>query len=1040
MKSGFSVIVVFIALALTGCLLLPMLPVKLFPSRDLPSLTVSFSMPYNSSRVIEQEVTSRLEGALSRISGVKKMESRSSNGYGSVRLELDGHTDIDMARLEASSIVRQLWGSFPEGVSYPTVAAQQAKEEAKAPFMTYTVTSPMNSMEIGAYVDEKVKPALADIPGVAEVSVYGVTPNEWRLEYDADKLSAIGVTPDDITDAIRRHYGSDFLGMAQTESGWIRLVKQAPGKPDEFDISKITVVPKNGMPVTLDRIVRAQHTEGTPVSYFRINGLTSIYLNITAEENANQLEVGNKVGKVIENIEEHAPEGMRFLLSNDATDTIREELSKIYFRTGLTVLILLLFIVLVTRNVRYTLLIVISLAINLAVAVILYWAFGTEIQLYSLAGITISLNLVIDNTIVMCDHYMRRHDRKAFPAILAATLTTAGALVVVFLMDEEVRLNLEDFVIVVIINLVVSLMVALFLVPALADRFGIRTRNKRRGRITRRINLLLNRIYSKYIKFALRWRWAFFILMLGAMGGTGYLFFSKVREGVYFNREQGERMLYINASLPNGSTLQQMDALIRKMETYLAGFDGIRQFQTNIYNGRQGAITIRFTKEAAKTGFPYRLKSDVVSKALTLGGGSWSVYGLEDMGFNNDVRESSGNMRVKLLGFNYDELNEYANALRDTLLTHRRIKEVELKSDFSYWKDDYTEFSLVANREALAKEGLTIQDFYGALSPVFGRDIVCTTIQSGGYMEPVKLSSLQSVGYDVWGLLNMPISIGDKTFKLSELADFSKGNSPQDIVKENQSYRICMQYDYIGSYEQGKKMLDRTLNKFRKTLPTGYSADKDEYSWSWDDKDFSKYWVLSIVVLIIFFLSAILFNSLMRPFAIIAIIPMSYVGIFLTFWLFDLKFDQGGFASFILLSGITVNAAIYIINEFDGIRLRLASCRAKEEETVRIASEVRLQPELNRRLYMQAFRVKIMPVIMTVISTVLGFIPFLVGTSKESFWYPLAAGTIGGLIFSLIAITGYLPLLVLRRCKRKKKREKRKRRLSLRIKRDKGDA
>ena len=177
MKSGFSVIVVFIALALTGCLLLPMLPVKLFPSRDLPSLTVSFSMPYNSSRVIEQEVTSRLEGALSRISGVKKMESRSSNGYGSVRLELDGHTDIDMARLEASSIVRQLWGSFPEGVSYPTVAAQQAKEEAKAPFMTYTVTSPMNSMEIGAYVDEKVKPALADIPGVAEVSVYGVTPN-----------------------------------------------------------------------------------------------------------------------------------------------------------------------------------------------------------------------------------------------------------------------------------------------------------------------------------------------------------------------------------------------------------------------------------------------------------------------------------------------------------------------------------------------------------------------------------------------------------------------------------------------------------------------------------------------------------------------------------------------------------------------------------------------------------------------------------------------------------------------------------------------
>ncbi|MDE6096473.1 MAG: efflux RND transporter permease subunit [Muribaculaceae bacterium] len=1025
MKSGFSVIVLFIVLALTGCLLLPMLPVKLFPSRNLPSLTVNFSMPYNSSRIVEQEVTSRLEGALSRVNGIKNMESRSGNGYGSIRLELDKHTDVDMARLEVSSVVRQLWGSFPEGVSYPTVSARQAKEEAKAPFMTYTVTSPMNSMDISAYVDEKVKPVLADIPGVAEVSVFGVTPNEWRLEYDADKIMSLGLSPNDIISAISRYYGSEFLGMALTEDGWIRLVRQASGRPDEFDISKMQVVTKNGLPINLDRIVTACHTEGSPVSYFRINGLTSIYLNITAEEDANQLEVGNKVQEAIGDISLHAPDDMRFLLSNDATDTIREELTKIYFRTGLTVLILLLFIMLVTRNMRYTLLIVISLAINLAVAVILYWMFDTEIQLYSLAGITISLNLVIDNTIVMCDHYMRRHDRKAFSAILAATLTTAGALVVVFFMDDEVRLNLEDFVIVVVINLIVSLLVALLLVPALADRFKIRIKNKRGGKISRTVSLFLNRVYGKYICFALRWRWAFFIIMLGAMGWTGYLFFSKVREGVYFNRDQGERMLYVNASLPNGSTLQQMDALIRKMETYLAAYDGIRQFQTNIYNGRQGSITIRFTKEAAAGGFPYRLKSDIVSKALTLGGGSWSVYGLEDNGFNNDVRESAGNMRVKLLGFNYDELNQYAGILRDTLLSHRRIKEVEMKSDFSYWKDDYTEFSLTADREALAKEGLTINEFYTALAPVFGRDMESVYIQAGGYMEPVKLSSLQSRSYDVWGLLNMPVTVNGKSFKLSELAQFNKGNVPQDIVKENQSYRLCMQYDYIGSYEQGKKMLDRTLEKFSGILPAGYSVSKDENTWSWGEKDFSRYWLLAIVALIIFFLSAILFNSLMMPFAIIAIIPMSYVGIFLTFWLFDLKFDQGGFASFILLSGITVNAAIYIINEFDNIRSHFAVSHVA-------ASGATGSTRLNRRLYMQAFRVKIMPVIMTVISTVLGFIPFLVGTSKESFWYPLAAGTIGGLVFSIVAIVGYLPMLVLKPERRNRDERRSKIRLRLR--------
>lgn len=1014
MKSGFSVILIFIVLALTGCVLLPLLPVKLFPSRELPSLTVSFSMPFNSARVVEQEVTSRLEGALARIDGVKGIKSRSGNGSGSVTISLDRHVDVDMARLEASTIVRQLWGSMPEGVEYPVVSARQAKKEAAGPFMTYTVTSPMTSMEINTYIDDKVVPLLSDIPGVEAVQLYGAVPNEWRLEYDADAIASLGITPDNIRSAILQHYGTEFLGVAESGEGLIRLVKKPRGGAGDFVASDIVVTGKDGANVSLDKIVKVSLTEGSPTSHFRINGLNSLYLNVTAAEDANQLEVGDRVAAVMDEAGKAAPSGMRFILGNDNTDTIREELDKIYFRTGLTVLILLVFIILVTRNFRYTLLIVVSLVINLAVAVIFYWASGIEIQLYSLAGITISLNLVIDNTIVMCDHYIRRRDRKAFPAILAATLTTAGALVVVFFLDEDVRLNLEDFVIVVIVNLVVSLFVALFLVPPLAERFGINRRKRRPGRRFRKLNLFFNKAYRGYIRFSLRWRWALLLLMAALMGVSGWQFFSKVREGGYFNRDQGERMLYINATLPNGATLSQMDALMRRMEAYLAGFEEIRQFQTNVYNGRQASISVRFTKEGAKGGFPYRLKSEVVSKALTLGGGSWSVYGLDDNGFNNDVRESAGSFRVKLSGFNYDELTARAMQLRDSLLTHRRIKEVEVKSEFSYWKDDYTEYYLSLDRRALAGGGITVQEFYSALSKVFGRDIKCGTVQSGKVAEPVILSSAQSRAYDVWSLLNVPLQINGRNYKVADFAVFERGSAPQDIVKENQSYRLCLQYDYIGSGEQGKKLLDRRLEEFNAMLPAGYSAESDERSWKWNDKDYSRYWLLAVVALIIFFLSSVLFNSLLRPLAIVAVIPMSYVGIFLTFWFFDLKFDQGGFASFILLSGITVNAAIYLINEYDAVRFKTG--------------------RRGLRLYMQAFRVKIMPIILTVISTVLGFIPFLVGTGKESFWFPLAAGTIGGLLFSLIAVVGYLPLLMLSRkgvTRRRKKDGKRRRRFHL---------
>lgn len=1005
MRSGFSIIVIAAALSLLGVLMLPKLPVKLFPSRELPSLTVSFSMPGNSSRVVEQEVTGRIEGALSRLRGVRKIDSRSSAGQGSVTVGFDRHTDMAAAGMEVSSILRQMWGGMPEGVSYPVVSTHRANRESGGPFMTYTVVSAESPMAIEAYVRDRVGPVLSDIPGVAETDVYGAYPMEWSVEYDSDVLSAFGLTPEDLDQAIRRHYGQAFLGLVPEGVASMRVVRKPPGDATVFNPADIVVRTPSGVTMTLDRLVKVRHSEGKPSSYFRINGLNSVYLNIKAEDTANQIETSDEIRRRMERVREAAPSGMDFLLSSDRTDSIREELDKIYFRSTLTVLILLLFVVAVTRDVRYTLLVAISLAVNIAVAIILYRMLRIEIQLYSLAGITISLNLIIDNAIVMCDHYMRHRDRRAFPAILAATLTTVGALVVVFLLEEEVRLNLHDFVAVVIVNLIVSLAVALFLVPALADRLKMKAGRRRKSRlrkVSKVVAVFLAMAYRGYIRFALRRRWLFLGFMAAAIGVAGWLFFEKVREGVYFNRDTDvEKSLYVNASLPNGSTVAQMDALVRRMEAFLALQDGIMTFETNVFSGQRASITVRFDREKGRGNYPYRLKSEIVGKALTLGGGSWSVYGLEDMGFNNDVRESAGSYRVKMLGFDYDELMDYAMAFRDSLMTLRRIKDVDVRSDFSFWKDDYTEFQLDIRREALQKAGVTVSELYSALSSAFGRDMRAGAIVAGPYVEPISLSSAQSGVYDIWSLTNMPFKVRGKSFKLSDFAEFSKSQAPQDIVKENQSYRLCLQFEYIGSPTQAGKILDNKLKVINAAMPAGYSATRDEYSWGWDDKDLSRYWLLGVVALIIFFISSVLFDSLIRPLAIMAVIPMSYVGIFLTFWLFNLKFDQGGFASFILLSGITVNAAIYLISEFEGSGRKSVS-----------GSSVRTSAIRN---YMKAFRAKITPILMTLLSTILGFLPFLVGTDKEGFWFPLAAGTIGGLVFSLFAIIFFLPLLILKR-------------------------
>lgn len=1051
--SSFTLIVAFVCLSLIGLVMVPLLPVKLAPSRTLPGLTISFNMPGNSSRVIEAEVTSKLEAMLARVKGIKSVKSTSDNGSGYITLELDKHADIDAARFEVSTIIRQTWQQLPGGVSYPQISTRRSDDKAAKPFITYTLNAPANPILIQRYAEENIKPVLGQLKGIYKVELNGATPMEWQLEYDSEQLSRLGISLSAMQQAINRHYEKEFLGVCSIEKGtdgreWIRLVRTSTEKEKEFEPAAIQLEAGDGTIVTLDKLIKVRHVEERPQSYYRINGLNSIYLYVTAEETANQLKLSSEVKQFMNELQQKMPAGYEVHISYDATEYIQKELDKIYFRTGLTVLILLLFVALITRNLRYLFLIVTSLTVNIAVAAIFYYAFGLEMQLYSLAGITISLNLVIDNTIVMTDHILHRRNLKVFVSVLTATLTTIGALVIIFFLDEKIRLNLQDFAAVVIINLAVSLFVSLFFVPSMIDKIGLEKKKKRKRRriflrpsFMKRMAVYFTRFYQGMIYYLCRFRViACLLLLLGfglpvfmlpekmegegkwaeyynkvfdnptykekvkpvvnkALGGSLRLFVEKVYEGSYFNRDEGEVILSVYATLPNGSTLEQMNVLIKKMETYLSDFKEIRQFQTYIYNARQANIQIYFTKENQRSGFPYTLKANIISKALTLGGGSWSVYGLQDQGFSNDVRESAGSFRVKLYGYNYDELSYWAEQLKEKLLLHRRIKEVIINSEFSWWKDDYSEFYLDLDKQRMAKENITATQLFTALRPVFGRDIYCGNVMFDNQSEQLKLSSLQAHKYDVWGLVNIPLVINGHSYKLADFATVQKGQSPQKVAKENQQYRLCLQYEYIGSSEQGKKLLKRDLEEFNKVLPMGYTAENDQDYWSWNKKDNKQYALLLIVIAIIFFTSSILFNSLKQPLAIIFVIPISYIGVFLTFYLFGLNFDQGGFASFVLLCGITVNASIYILNEYNAIRKRYPML-------------------LPVRAFTKAWNSKIVPIFLTVVSTILGFVPFMVGEGKEAFWFPLAAGTIGGLTMSVLGIFLFLPIFSLKKQKR----------------------
>jgi multidrug efflux pump subunit AcrB len=1024
-----------------------------------------------SARVVEMEVTSKIEAMLSRIKGVRGVNSRSSNGSGSVTVRLSDHTDPDMARFEISTIIRQMWPSLPAGTSYPSIYMSSASNsEIVQPYLRYTVNAPFSPVQIQEYINDNLKPKLAELPGIDRIDVTGASRMIYRLEYDYTRLQKLQVSVGDIQSAISSYLSKEFLGTGKildenNDEQWIRLALIAEDKTLPFDPSIIQVKNINGKIIYLDNVVTTTYEEEEVSSYFRINGLNSIYLSLTAKENVNQLMLGTQTKEMLENYKEHFPEGYELHLSYDAGDYIQDEMNKIYFRSGLTVLILLCFVFFVYRNLKYSLLIVSSLVANIAIAVIFYYLFGLEMQLYSLAGVTISLNLIIDNTIIMSDQIIRRGNMRVFTAILAATLTSVGALVVILFMDEKIRINLQDFAWVIIINLSISLFIALFLVPALIDRLKLskiteKKKKRRRFKLFRgkrafkriayklrgkRIFVYLNRIYEKIITVTQKrkgWIIAVLVLSFGlpvfmlpdkvgekrgyyivtenagfwaklynntlgsafykekikpvsdvALGGSLRLFAQKVRNGSYSSGERSETSLYATASLPNGSTKDQMDALVRKMEDYIKQYPEVRQFETQIASGQRASIRVLFKKQYQLGGFPYMLKSRMISKANELGGGSWGVHGVGD-GFSNDVRESAGNNRIKLLGYNYDELQFLSELMRDSLLQYRRIKEITIDSHFSWYKNDYSEFVLDVDREKLIQARILPIQLFSSLKPLFERNVYAGNWIYADKSEPIRLYSRQSSELDIWNMKNYPNKIEESEYKITDIATVEKWQSPQDIAKENQQYLLCLQYEYIGAYQQAEKVRQEQIALFNDNAPLGYKAESDSSGYWWGDGSASsQYLLLLLIVAIIYLMSSILFNSLTQPLTVIFIIPISYIGLFLTFYVFKLNFDQGGFAAFILLTGISVNANVYVLNEYGNIRKK--------------------RPGITRiKAFVKAWNAKVIPIFLTVFSTVLGFIPFMIGEHKEAFWFPLAAGTAGGLIVSFLMMFLFLPLIM----------------------------
>ncbi|TWO31574.1 efflux RND transporter permease subunit [Seonamhaeicola sediminis] len=1037
--SSFSILTVFICLSIIGLSLVPLLSVQLKPSESLPTIHVNYRWQDASAKVIEQEVTSELEGIFNTVKGVKNISSSSDKGTGSISLKFKDDTNMDAVRFELANLIRQSYSKLPDGVSYPNLSLS-ATNENKSPILSYSIHANESPYYIKKYAEKHILPKLSTIKGVNNVNIYGAAPFEWVITYNSNKLLELNLSVSDIENAIDSYLREQELG-----NGLVQTLNKADNEINlklTFNLEKtinwkeIPIKKVGTRIIYLENIANVDYKEAKPRGYYRINGLNIVNMTVYAEQGVNTIDLAKSIKAQVVGLGKQLDTGYSIKLTQDSTEYIVEELQKIQKRTLYALLILLLLILIINRSFKYLIILFLSIITNLLIAVIFYYLFNVELQLYSFAGITISFGIIIDNSIIMIDHIRNKGNKKAFLAILAATLTTIGALLIIIFLDENQQADLLDFALVIAVNIGVSLFVSMYYIPALLNKMKLSKKQTRFSRKRKKRIVKFTNIYSTIFYFMNRPRvkWlfiVFFILGFGlpihllpnkikgedtlanlynksigsewftstlkptlekVIGGSLRLFTEDVFENAYYS-EPERTTLRVTGTMPEGCTMEQLNEAILKMESYLSQFNEIELFETRISSYKNSNISIFFKEGFEFSGFPHTLKNLLESKVTSLGGLDWTVSGV-GRGFSNALGNGYKQNRIVLEGYNYNKLYAYAEELKTQLIdsSNSRVKDVEITS--GGWRDEALyEYYLDFNDYKLAVANVSQQQLYGYLKNQVHSGNLSSVIQNNE-LQHVKLVSDKYQYFTAWDLKNIPIFIRNKTCKLDQLASIEKKKTGNTIKKNNQQYTLTVAYDFLGSTQLAQKVREKAIEDFEPKLPLGYKIFQQKYN-RWNKKDKSQYYYLFIVVGIILFICSILLESLKQPLAIIGMIPISFVGVFLTFYIFNFNFDQGGYASFILLCGISVNSALYIVNDFNNLKTTY--------------------PKRNiTQLYFKAFNYKIIPVVLTIVSTIVGLIPFVWYGQNEAFWFSFAVGSIGGLIFSLLGIFLYLPLFILK--------------------------
>ena len=968
------IVVLNLLIIIAGIAAIAGVEVRELPDVDRPRITVSASFPGGSPETVDTEVTSKLEGAVARVSGVKSIRAQSEENNARIVVEFRPGVNLDDAANETRESVARVQRELPEEVE--RVSIIKADNDAEA-VVSLTVSSETLSLEaLTERVDVDLAPQFLTIPGVADVRLNGDRERVLRVRIDPLKLSSFNLTVPDIANVLRQAPFDVPAGSLKSSD------QQVIVRADATSISAEQVA---------DIIVRDDTRIGDvaavyfgpadPRSFVRLNGTPVIGMEIIRQAQSNTIEISDEVLTLIEKMRVRFPE-MEFTLTSDDAQFIRSSVDEVINSLLLTVLLVVITLWVFIGSWRATLVPAFAIPVALIGSLALIWALGFSINILTLLALVLATGLIVDDAIVVSENIQRQRGlglgrraaavigtREVFFAVVATTAVLAAVFVPIAFLPSTAGRLFREFGGVLAGAVIISSFVALSLVPALTSKLKL----KQGGfHPFAKLGHGLAAVYKRTIHGVLDHAWITFFVCLIVAAGSGALYMNLDNE-LLPTEDRGKIRIFARG--PDGVGLNFMDRQAVQMEDILLPFVESGEIES-IYTvvGQWDPNIVFITVPLKHWDERHFSQQEIINKIRGPLGNIPGAAGYPGGSNSLNLRGQGGGIELALLGQDYLEIFKAAQAFSAEI--ENAIPEVA-PVRISY-QPSQPQLRVNIDRRRAEELGVSLSDISITLrAAINGDDIADLNI--GDQSIPIMLQAQNQTITNPNDLANLYVGARDgQLVPLSSVATITEEGVAAELERHAQRRAIELSMELPENVTIAE-LVTKIRDISETNLPNGISLAFKGEALTFEETANEVLLTYVLAFLIVLLVLAAQFESVNSAIVVMITVPFGITSAILALYLTGTSLNIYSQIGLVMLIGLIAKNAILLVEFADQLR--------DQGRSVRVAVE-------------EAALVRLRPIAMTLVSTLLGALPLILSTGAGA----EARNAIGWVVFGGLAL------------------------------------